>query len=109
MVYFLCLGGALGGATVGLYQNDGYDETIIFGNLTNISLNAYRITLIFIVFTCRRIKIIIIANLFKSCARCVVFFNPIRILFHIALLYTIFKEKAIILTIISSSYGLLIQ
>ena len=26
MVYFLCLGGALGGATVGLYQNGGYDE-----------------------------------------------------------------------------------
>ena len=26
MVYFLCLGGALGGATVGLYQNGGCDE-----------------------------------------------------------------------------------
>ena len=28
MVYFLCLGGALGGATVGLYQNGGYDEAL---------------------------------------------------------------------------------
>ena len=24
--HFSCLGGALGGATVGLYQNGGYDE-----------------------------------------------------------------------------------
>ena len=27
-MHFLCLGGALGGATVGLYQNGGYDESM---------------------------------------------------------------------------------
>ena len=27
-VYFLCLGGALGGAIVSLYQNGGYDEPL---------------------------------------------------------------------------------
>ena len=26
--HLLCLGGALGGATVGLYQNGGYDESL---------------------------------------------------------------------------------
>ena len=34
-MHLLCLGGALGGATVGLYQNGGYDEhsTMMFNTV----------------------------------------------------------------------------
>ena len=36
-VHLLCLGGALGGATVGLYQNGGYDESTQVRNLSGLT------------------------------------------------------------------------
>ena len=36
-VHFLCLGGALGGAIVGLYQNGGYDESTQVRNLSGLT------------------------------------------------------------------------